>query len=329
LRPFAPFFCNAHLSTLAGNFWRRSIDEARFPTRPVYYQTTPQTRILVHENSPAAPPLGDVLLLHGLEGSSQGGYMLSMAQQLLEAGFRTHRVNMRGCGGTEHLTDTLYHSGLTDDVRWLVEQFRDQGQAPVFVVGFSLGGNVTLKFAGEMGERAKGLVNGVVAVSTPIDLHACVRKMMTLENRIYEWRFITRLRARYKLRHCSRPERFPQEGLNGAWTVFDFDDRITAPHFGFGTAPNYYETQSALRFLPGIQVPALLIQAQDDPLIPFGIFRHENLTSNPNIRLVSTEHGGHLGFIARHKPRFWVDPLVSDWLVDLGNKTRNQTVIVR
>lgn len=150
MSPFAPFFRNAHLSTLAGNFWRRSIDEARFPTRTVNYQTAPQTRILVHENSPAAPPLGDVLLLHGLEGSSQGGYMLSMAQQLLVAGFRTHRVNMRGCGGTEHLTDTLYHSGLTDDVRWLVEHFRDQGRAPVFVVGFSLGGNVTLKFAGEM-----------------------------------------------------------------------------------------------------------------------------------------------------------------------------------
>jgi predicted alpha/beta-fold hydrolase len=323
LRPFAPFFGNPHLSTLAGNFWPRFIDERRFPSRPVYYQTAPATRVLVEENAPEGAPRGEVLLLHGLEGSSRGGYMLSMAQRLLEAGFRTHRLNLRGCGGTEHLTDTLYHSGLTDDVKWLVENFRGQGRGPLFVVGFSLGGNVTLKFAGEMGDRAVDLVDGVVAVSTPIDLYACVRKMMTPENRIYEWRFVTRLRSRYAKRHRSRPERFPIEGLKGAWTVFDFDDRITAPFFGFGTAQRYYETQSSLQFLASIRVPAFLVQAKDDPLIPFDIFHHQNLQSNPRIRLEATEHGGHLGYIARDKPRFWVDPLVSDWLVDLGNKSRN------
>jgi len=327
LKSFSPYFRNAHLSTLAGNFWPRSIDESRFPTRTAIYETAPGTRVLVHENAPAPDPKGEVILLHGLEGSSAGGYMLSLAQALLEAGFRTHRVNMRGCGGTQHLTDSLYHSGLTHDARWLLEHLRARQLGPRYLVGFSLGGNVTLKLAGELGASGSDLLDGAVAVSTPIDLHACVRKMMTLENRLYEWRFITRLRSTYQGRHRSNPRRFPIEGLRGAWTVFQFDDQITAPFFGFGTAPNYYATQSALGFVGEIGVPTLLVQAKDDPLIPFDIFEDRRIRSNPRIQLIATDFGGHLGYISRPRPRFWLDPVITSWLAVLGNKSRSRTVI--
>ena len=293
------------------------------------YQTEPGTRILVEENSPREGARGEVLLLHGLEGSSAGGYMVSLAQTLLEAGFRTYRLNMRGCGGTQHLTDSLYHSGLTHDARWLLEHLRAQRLGPRFVVGFSLGGNVTLKLAGELGEAAAGVLDGAVAVSTPIDLHACVRKMMTLENRIYEWRFVTRLRNTYRQRHRLNPARFPVEGLKGAWTVFQFDDQITAPFFGFGTAPNYYATQSSLGFLGAIRIPTLIVQAKNDPLIPFGIFEDAKIRSNPHIQLIATDFGGHLGYISRGRPRFWLDPVVARWVTEAGNKSPCRTVIER
>jgi len=326
LRPFVPFFRNPHLLTIAGNFWKRDIDESRFPTRAVVYPTQPGTQILIHENRPAGEVRGEVLLHHGLEGSSRSGYMLSMAQCLLEVGYAVHRINMRSCGGTEQLTDTLYHSGLTADVRALLERFRADGRAPCFLVGFSLGGNVSLKLAGELGESARELLAGVCAVSTPIDLHACVRRLGAQENWIYEQRFVRSLRGRYLRRHLQYPDRFPLDGLEQTRTVFDFDNQFTAKAFEFGDAPNYYATQSAVRFLDGIRLPVLMVQAKDDPLIPFNIFETERVRGNPWIRLVATESGGHLGYISRRRPRFWLDLLVRDWIQELRNKGQTVTV---
>ncbi len=314
MRPFVPLFRNPHLLTIAGNFWPRSIDEQRFGLRSVRYETEPGTRVLVHENRPEGRSRGEVLLHHGLEGSSSSGYMISMAQCLLEAGYTVHRLNMRSCGGSESLTGTLYHSGLTQDARAILEHLRAAGRGPRFLVGFSLGGNVTLKLAGEMGQAAAELVTGVCAISTPIDLHACVRRLGAPANVLYARRFIASLCARYRRRHAAHPEKFPLDGIDSTHTIFDFDDRFTAKAFGFGSALNYYATQSALSFLDGIRVPALVVQAQDDPLIPFAIYETAALRANSFITLVTPEHGGHLGFIARNKPRFWLDPLVRDWI---------------
>jgi predicted alpha/beta-fold hydrolase len=320
LRPFLPFFRNPHLLTIAGNFWRRAIDESRFPTRPVLYPTTPGTQVLIHENRPSGPARGEVFLHHGLEGSSASGYMISLAQCLLEAGYAVHRINMRSCGGTEHLTDTLYHSGLTQDVRLILERFRAERRGPCFLIGFSLGGNVTLKLVGELREAAGELLAGACAVSTPIDLHACVRRLGAAENRLYERRFVRSLRARYQRRHQAFPDRFPIDGLDRVRTVFEFDNRFTAHAFGFGDAPNYYATQSALRFLDGIRLPVLMVQAKDDPMIPFPIFEAPAIGDSPWIQLIATEHGGHLGYIARHKPRFWLDPIICAWIEEIRNK---------
>jgi uncharacterized protein len=319
LRPFIPYFRNPHLLTIAGNFWPRTIDEARFPMRSVLYQTKPGTQVLIHEHRPQGESLGEVLLHHGLEGSSASGYMVSMAQCLLEAGFTVHRLNMRSCGASEALTDTLYHSGLTQDVRGVLSQLRSAGRGPRFLIGFSLGGNVTLKFAGEMGDAAADLVTGVCAVSTPIDLHACVRRLGARENSIYARRFIRSLCARYRRRHTAHPRKFPLDGIESTRTVFDFDDRFTSKAFGFGDAPNYYATQSAEQFIPGIRVPALIVQAKDDPLIPFSIYETSSVRENPAIELIAPEHGGHLGFISKDRPRFWLDPVVRDWIIRLRN----------
>jgi predicted alpha/beta-fold hydrolase len=314
LRPFSPYFRNPHLATLAGNFWKRPADEVRFPARQVLYPGEPGTQVLVEENRPQGAPRGEVFLMHGLEGSSRSGYMLSMGLELARAGFVAHRVNMRSCGGTEHLTPTLYHSGLTVDLLAMLESFRAQGRGPLFIAGYSLGGNLVLKLAGELGERARGLLAGVCAVSTPIDLQACVRAIGKRSNWVYEQRFVKRLCERYRRKHGAAPDRFPLDGIDRVRTIYEFDDLCTARAFGFGNAANYYRTQSSLQFLPSIRVPTLLLQAQDDPMVPFGIFTGDEVRSNPNLTLVATPYGGHLGFISRERPRFWADEVLTDWI---------------
>jgi len=317
LDPFRPLFRHPHLATLAGNFWRRAIDESRFPTKASLFQTAPGTQVLMHENCPdKAAPKGHLLLLHGLQGSSASGYMVSMAQSACEAGYHVHRLNMRGCGGTEQLTDTLYNSGLTEDVIYLLDRI----PGPLFLIGYSLGGNVMLKAAGELAQAAGAKVAGVIAVSTPIDLAACVRKLHEFQNRIYELRFVLSLRSSYRGRHLASPERFPIEGLDRTWTVYDFDDRFTAKHFGFGTADNYYRTQSSWRFIDSIAVPTLVVQAKDDPLIPFHLFESGPLQTNPHVTVCPVDHGGHLGFIARRTPRFWLDGVLLQWIEEIRNK---------
>jgi predicted alpha/beta-fold hydrolase len=233
---------------------------------------------------------------------------------------------MRSCGGTEGLTRTLYHSGLTSDTRHLLDRFRAEGRGPCFIAGFSLGGNLVLKLAGELGEAGRELLAGAVAVSTPIDLHACVRRLDSHENRLYARNFVNSLKARYLRRHRAAPELFPLRGLNRVRSIYEFDDEITARAFPFGTAENYYRTQSALRFLPRIRVPTLMIQAQDDPMIPFELFERPELRDNPCIRLVATRHGGHVGYLARRGPRFWLDPVVRDWIEEVRNKALHTIV---
>ena len=321
MRPFSPIFRNPHLLTIAGNFWRRPLDERRYPVESRLFDVADGVRVLAHSQKPPNTPRGELILIHGLEGSSRGGYMRSLAHTALESGYAVHRLNMRGCGGTESLCTTLYHAGLTSDLLEILKTFRREDHAPVFVCGFSLGGNVALKLAGELGESAAEYLTGVAAVSTPIDLAACVRRLGARENRLYEWRFLNSMKKRLRERHRHRPELFPLDALDRIRSVFDFDDLLTAPAFGFGNAPNYYDTQSAIRFVDRIRIPTLLIHAKDDPLVPFEIYSHPAIAGNPWIELASVDHGGHLGFLSSGSGyRFWLDHTLMDW-IELRNKS--------
>lgn len=328
MQPFVPFFRNPHLVTIAGNYWKRTLDEARFPVLPVQYQTEPTVRILVHQQQPVGEVLGELILVHGLEGSSDSGYVRSTANSALEAGYAVHRFNMRSCGGTEADSgSTLYHSGQTADLLAVVRALAGQGRGPIFLTGFSLGGNVALKLAGEMGVRAQGLIAGVCAVSTPIDLAACVRTLRKPTNYIYASRFLGRLKDRIRRKEQITPGLFDLADLAKVHSIYDFDDVFTARSFGFGSADNYYATQSCQHFLEGIRVPTLMVQAKDDPLIPFEIFDLPVFQQNPNIRLLAQDHGGHVGFISRRAPRFWLDHVILEWLQETGNKVTSEIVL--
>jgi len=310
-REFRPLFANPHLATIAGNFWPREIDAARFPATERDYHINPNTTIRVLEHQPGQRPRGQFVFVHGLEGSADAGYIKSMAQAALERGFGVHRTNLRSCGGTEHLSDTMYHSGLTSDTRFILEKIRQRFDGIVVVVGFSLGGNVTLKLAGELG--AGGPLSAACAISTPIDLAACVRTLDRPANCLYANRFLSRLKARVVRKSQLAPALYAVAGIDEVRTIWDFDDRFTGPLFGFGDAGNYYRTQSAQNFLADIHVPTLVIQAKDDPLIPFSVYEHGAFRTNPFLELLAVARGGHLGFLSRQKPRFWLDAVVLDW----------------
>ena len=295
------------------------MDTERFPVEVKLYDTEPGVRVLVHSQRPSGPPAAEVIVVHGLEGSSQAGYAQSLAHELLHAGWAAHRFNMRSCGGTEHLSGgSLYHSGQTSDLLAVLRQIK--AEAPIFLAGFSLGGNVVLKLAGELGERAHELIAGVIAISTPIDLAACARRLESPSNFVYSKRFVRRLKQRIRLKAQSAPGLFALEHLGAVQTVYEFDDKFTAPLFGFGTADNYYATQSSNRFLDSIQVPALVVHAKDDPLVPFEVYNHPAFTRNPNLRLLAVEHGGHVGFISKTPPRFWLDSVLLEWMNEVRNK---------
>jgi len=233
---------------------------------------------------------------------------------------------MRSCGGTEHLSgNVLYHSGQTGDLLAVLRQIKSE--APVFLAGFSLGGNVVLKLAGELGESAHKLIAGVAAVSTPIDLAACARRLQAPSNFIYSQRFLKRLKERVRLKERLTPGLFALDGLDRVKSVYEFDDRFTALAFGFGTANNYYATQSANQFLERIRVPALIVQAKDDPLIPFAVYHHRAFSSNPFLRLVAVDHGGHLGFVSKAQPRFWLDDVLVQWMTEVRNKVPAGSVL--
>ncbi len=308
MRPFAPIVRNPHALTILGNFWPRGFDFSNFPEQRRLVQTDPDTQVLVVTQRPIGDPVGQVVLLHGLEGSGDAGYIRSIAAEALSRGFVAHRFHMRTCGGTAHLCKTLYHGGLTSDLRAFLKELQNEAaDLPVFLIGFSLGGNISLKLAGEEGDS--GLIHGVCAISTPIDLAAAAKRIGDPDNWLYQNRFLSRMKER-----LITTGRYTADDLKPYKTLWEIDDRVTAPSFGFRDAAHYYRTQSSNNYLDAIRVPTALIQAKDDTFIPFEIFSHPAIASNPSLHLIATDHGGHLGFLSRNAPRFWVDHTALDFI---------------
>jgi len=292
--PYAPLFRNPDLMTVVGRYWPVSLE----PGEPRRFATEPGVQVSgrCHWRHPDGPVM---LLVHGLEGSVDSNYMRSMTVLAQQAGFDVVRLNVRNCGGSEPLAPTLYHSGLTADLRAVVEQFATRR---LCVVGFSMGGNQALKLAGEWGERPPEHVASVCSISAPIDLAACARRLGEPRNRIYEHHFLRSLGARLRRKARLMPDRFTVEPLERVRSIIDFDDHVTAPAFGYDGALDYYARCSARKYLKAIRVPTLLIQAHDDPFIPFETYE---LPPNPALRLIAPEFGGHVAFLSRHPPRFW------------------------
>ncbi len=257
-----------------------------------------------------------IALVHGLEGSSDSNYMRGIAEKAWASGFHVVRLNQRNCGGTENLTPTLYNSGMSGDYRAVLEELANgDGFERIFFVGYSMGGNLLTKMAGEYGESAPRQLRGVCAVCPAIDLAACADELERWDNYFYEERFVRGLMKRYAYKAQLFPERYSKNGFGPIRTVREFDDAITAPAFGYKDAQAYYESASAKKVLGQIRVPFLLITAQDDPFVPYEAIRAVSPERNPAIRLVAPEHGGHCGFVSRHGggQRFWAEKRIVEF----------------
>jgi len=224
--------------------------------------------------------------------------MRGLAAKAFARGFNVVLLNQRNCGGTEALSNGLYHSGLTADAAHVITQIAGEGIDHVVVAGYSLGGNLALKLAGEYGDAPPPSLKGVCAVSPVMELAECVQALERRQNFVYQWNFVRMLKARMRRKAAAHPDRFPIERLEQVRTVREFDEYFTAPHFSFKGASDYYFRASAMRVIDRIQLPALIITAEDDPFVPHGSFRDPRVRANPNLDVIVTRHGGHCGFAA-------------------------------
>lgn len=298
--PFAPRFSGGHLQTLYAWGRPRGFPSLPAPT-PRYFDVAPDARVLAHCHWQTRPETRPALvLLHGLEGSSLAHYMGGMADKAWAAGWSVVRLNQRNCGGTEHLSRGLYHSGLTGDPLFVVRELIATDRVPaVALAGYSLGGNLALKLAGELGDDAPPQLVAVCAVSPTMDLALCVDALERRANAVYQWNFVRRLKARMRRKAAAVPGVFTLEPLDRIRTVRQFDDAYTAPHHGFADAADYYHRASAIRVVNRIRVPTLVLTAEDDPFVPPSPFRDPVVVANPHIATVVTTAGGHCAFVER------------------------------
>jgi uncharacterized protein len=320
--PFRPArgLANPHVQTLAGKLLRPSLSielrRERVETPDgdfvdLDFAGWPSTS----STDPDARPL--VLVLHGLEGTSRRRYMMSTYQALLDAGLRPVALNFRGCSGEPNRSARFYHSGETDDVVFILERLRERFGGPLGLVGYSLGGNVTLKLLGERGQEATSLLAAAVAVSVPFDLAAGADRIEKgLLGRFYSHYFLSKLRRKVRAKEELLREACDVDAALGARTVRQFDQAATAPLHGFRDAAEYYERSSAARYIREIRVPTLVLHSLDDPFLPPDRIPMEAMEANDAVTPILTERGGHVAFVGGSvfRPDFWGERVLSSFL---------------
>jgi predicted alpha/beta-fold hydrolase len=264
-----------------------------------FFDVAPDTRVLAHCHWQAEPSRQPTLLaLHGLEGSSSAHYMRGLADKAFAHGFNVVLLNQRNCGGTERLAAGLYHSGLTADADFVMREIVATDGVQQFVVtGYSLGGNLALKLAGDYGDAPPPYVRAICAVSPVMELELCVRALERRQNFVYQWNFVRGLKGRMRRKAAYFPDRFTIDRLDRIRSVREFDEVYTAPHFGFRDASDYYHRASAMRVIDRISLPTLVITADDDPFVPSAPFFDQRVQANANLRVIVTRGGGHCGFV--------------------------------
>ena len=311
-QPFVPrrFLSNAHLQTIFGNSLRRESGLPE-PVREMVEvvpskdgQIASEVLCLCHwqpEEVRAHRPTA--VLVHGLEGSANSQYVVGNANKFWRTGANVVRMNMRNCGGQNYemaeRTPTLYNSGLSGDVDAVMRFFiaRERLQS-VALIGYSMGGNLVLKLAGELGADAPRELHAVVGVSPAMDLDASVTALHRPINRYYERRFVRALLRRYRHKAACFPRIYDLKLAEGIRSVREFDNQITAPYSGFTSAEDYYYRAAAARVINRVAVPTLVIHAQDDPFIVVTPETAAAVHANPNITFIETKHGGHCAFLA-------------------------------
>ena len=320
---------NAHVQTILGN------SLPRVDSLPLYnaelVEVSPETadrmasHVLCHchwQPEEVRAERLTVILLHGLEGSSQSQYVTGNANKMWRAGFNVVRMNMRNCGGTESLSPTLYHSGLSGDVAAVMQTLTGRyGLMRVALVGYSMGGNLMLKLAGDVGLDAPNTLKAVVGVSPAIDLGESADALHLRVNRLYERRFLSELLKRFRRKAALFPGVYDPQLAEGIGSLREFDDRITALYNGFQGADDYYYRAAAARVIDQIAVPTLILHALDDPFVRLTDASRALIKSNPHITLIEPAHGGHCAFLSKPdrtngNDGYWAESTLLEFLLD-------------
>jgi predicted alpha/beta-fold hydrolase len=305
-----------HVQTLASFFLRRRIhlpapEERRFVVDP-------GVKILCHCHwQSARKDALTIIIVHGLEGSSDSQYMVGIADKGMAMGMNVVRMNQRNCGGQDCETPSLYHSGRSTDVAAVAKHFLDEDKISRFALaGFSMGGNLVLKLAGEWGSEGPPQFKAVAAVCPAMDLGPSADALHLPANRLYEYYFLWKLRRRLRDKAKQFQGKFEVARLRGVKTLRDFDDKITAYYCGFAGATDYYTRSSASNVVDQIAVPTFILHAANDPFIRILPETRRKVLGNPNITFLETEDGGHCSYLAApdDDDGYWAESQVVQFL---------------
>jgi predicted alpha/beta-fold hydrolase len=305
--PFQPFLglSSPHIQTVLASFCR---GKASPPSIALLISLEDGDQLCCEVSTPPSwqSDQKTVIMIHGLGGSHNSSYMIRISFKLYQAGYRVVRVNLRGCGSGRGLARLPYHGGISGDIIKIIHTLKQETPSSSFIViGFSLGGNIALKLAGELAEAGNSLLQHTIAVCPPVDLAQTVKALSLPANRFYHRYYLNKLRQQ-------RPNWFEACKIV---SLYDFDNRITAPHWGFQNAWDYYEQCSSLLFLPRIQHSCHLLFAADDPFIDYRPALELSLL--PSVKIWLCQYGGHMGFLSwtgsKHR-YFWLDHLLLKWI---------------
>ena len=307
---------NGHAMTIASAFAPRRFTLAAAEQR--LFQVDPFSQLLApchwQEGKRRDRPV--MVIVHGLEGSADSNYVRGIAEKAFHRGFHVVRMNQRNCGGSEGLTPTLYNSGMSGDYRAVFEELTNgDGFEQIFFAGYSMGGNLVTKMAGEYGDDVPRALRGVCVVCPALNLSACADALERRDNYLYQRHFVKGLMARYARKVKMFPDRYSMNGFESLRTVREFDDALTAPCFGYRDAEEYYEAAGAKKVVGQVRVPMLMITAEDDPFVPYVSFLAARVEQNPSIRFLAPEHGGHCAFISSTSgvERFWAEQRIVEF----------------
>jgi len=307
-----------HVQTLASFFLRRRIALPPGETRQV--EVEPGVRVLCHCHWQADRQNAlTVIIIHGREGSSDSQYIQGIVAKGMAVGMNVVRMNQRNCGGIDAISPTLYHSGRSQDISAVARHLIEQDHiSRLALAGFSMGGNLVLKLAGEWGREGPPQFCAVAAVCPAMDLAASADALHLLSNRLYEYYFVWKLRRRLRDKARLFPAIFDTSRLRGVASLRDFDDKITAYYSGFVGAADYYARAAAANVVERIAVPTLILHAANDPFIRIIPETRRKILANPNIRFVETPDGGHCSFIANpdgnKNDGYWAEQQVVNFL---------------
>ena len=256
-----------------------------------------------------------LIISHGLEGNSRRHYVLGFAKKAIQDGFNVLAWNYRSCSGEMNRSKRFYHSGASDDLNEMVQMAISRGATAIYLAGFSLGGNLTLKWLGEKGKNPTDVIRKAVVFSVPLHLSSSSQTLAKLENWMYSNRFLNTLVEKVRKKVDQYPGLIPDEKLSEIKTLWDFDEIVTGPLHGFAGAEDYYHQSSSIFFLPHIRVPVLIVNAANDPFLSAQCFPKDLVDSLENVFLEIPKEGGHCGFYPNNYKEFlWSEIRGMNWL---------------